>query len=55
MAKEIIEDLGDVARFVELKDCGHSPLVDRSGPVASSNHRIFGLMEIFSKINALMP
>ena len=28
MAKEIIEDLGDVARFVELKDCGHSPLVD---------------------------
>ena len=28
MAKEIMEDLGDVARFVELKDCGHSPLVD---------------------------
>jgi pimeloyl-ACP methyl ester carboxylesterase len=28
MVKELIEDLGDVARFVELKDCGHSPLVD---------------------------
>jgi pimeloyl-ACP methyl ester carboxylesterase len=28
MAKEIVEDLGDVARFIELKDCGHSPLVD---------------------------
>ena len=28
MAKEIIEDMGNVARFIELKDCGHSPLVD---------------------------
>ena len=28
MTKEIMEDLGDVARFVELKDCGHSPLMD---------------------------
>lgn len=28
MATEIMEDLGEHARFVELKDCGHSPLVD---------------------------
>lgn len=28
MTNEIIEDLGESARFVELKDCGHSPLVD---------------------------
>lgn len=28
MATEIMEDLGKNARFVELKDCGHSPLVD---------------------------
>ncbi|MGG7621610.1 intracellular short-chain-length polyhydroxyalkanoate depolymerase [Bacillus coreaensis] len=28
MAKEIMEDLGDHASFIELTDCGHSPLVD---------------------------
>ncbi|WP_071396234.1 intracellular short-chain-length polyhydroxyalkanoate depolymerase [Bacillus tuaregi] len=28
MVEEILEDLGSNARFVELKDCGHSPLVD---------------------------
>ncbi|MEH7249792.1 alpha/beta hydrolase [Neobacillus niacini] len=28
MTREIIEDLGEKATFVELKDCGHSPLVD---------------------------
>lgn len=28
MTAEIMEDLGENARFVELKDCGHSPLVD---------------------------
>jgi pimeloyl-ACP methyl ester carboxylesterase len=28
MTKELLHDLGDYARFVELKDCGHSPLVD---------------------------
>lgn len=28
MAKEIMEDLGENASFIELKDCGHSPLVD---------------------------
>lgn len=28
MAKEIVEDLGEKAKFVELKNCGHSPLVD---------------------------
>ena len=28
MAEEIIEDIGHSARFVELKDCGHSPLID---------------------------
>lgn len=28
MTKEIVEDLGEKARFVELKNCGHSPLVD---------------------------
>ena len=28
MTEEIIEDIGDTASFVELKDCGHSPLVD---------------------------
>ncbi|PKR76896.1 alpha/beta hydrolase [Halalkalibacillus sediminis] len=31
MAKEIVEDLGDLATFVELKDSGHSPLVDDMG------------------------
>ncbi|WP_010283461.1 intracellular short-chain-length polyhydroxyalkanoate depolymerase [Bacillus timonensis] len=28
MAKEIMADLGDNATFVELEDCGHSPLID---------------------------
>nr|WP_263325162.1 alpha/beta hydrolase [Neobacillus sp. Marseille-Q6967] len=28
MTKELVEDLGEKATFIELKDCGHSPLVD---------------------------
>ena len=28
MTKEIVQDLGGNARFIELKDCGHSPLID---------------------------
>jgi pimeloyl-ACP methyl ester carboxylesterase len=28
MTKELVDDLGAKAKFVELKDCGHSPLVD---------------------------
>lgn len=28
MTRELVEDLGGKAKFVELKDCGHSPLVD---------------------------
>jgi len=28
MTKEIMEDIGENGRFVELKDCGHSPLMD---------------------------
>ncbi|RDI47825.1 alpha/beta fold hydrolase [Falsibacillus pallidus] len=28
MAEEIMEDLGSNAEFKELKDCGHSPLID---------------------------
>jgi pimeloyl-ACP methyl ester carboxylesterase len=28
MTEEIVEDFGGRAKFVELKDCGHSPLVD---------------------------
>jgi pimeloyl-ACP methyl ester carboxylesterase len=28
MTQEILEDLGDKATYVELKNCGHSPLVD---------------------------
>ncbi|MEH7354582.1 alpha/beta hydrolase [Neobacillus drentensis] len=28
MTKEIVEDLGEKAIYIELKDCGHSPLVD---------------------------
>jgi len=28
MTKELVEDLGEKAAFIELKDCGHSPLVD---------------------------
>lgn len=28
MNEELLEDLGDKAKFVELKNCGHSPLVD---------------------------
>lgn len=31
MTQEIIEDLGENARFIELKNCGHSPLVDDLG------------------------
>lgn len=31
MTEEIIADLGPNAKFVELKDCGHSPLVDDLG------------------------
>lgn len=28
MAEEIVTDIGDNAQFIELKDCGHSPLID---------------------------
>ncbi|MFP7297483.1 alpha/beta fold hydrolase [Neobacillus niacini] len=28
MTRELVDDLGPKAKFVELKDCGHSPLVD---------------------------
>ncbi|NWQ39084.1 alpha/beta hydrolase [Bacillus sp. EB106-08-02-XG196] len=28
MTKELVDDLGPKAKFVELKDCGHSPLID---------------------------
>jgi pimeloyl-ACP methyl ester carboxylesterase len=28
MTQEILEDLGSKAKFIELKNCGHSPLVD---------------------------
>lgn len=28
MAGEILEDIGETAVFAELKDCGHSPLID---------------------------
>ncbi|KAB2336331.1 alpha/beta hydrolase [Cytobacillus depressus] len=28
MTKEIIEDLGEIATYVELEGCGHSPLID---------------------------
>lgn len=28
MTKELVDDLGPKAKFIELKDCGHSPLVD---------------------------
>jgi pimeloyl-ACP methyl ester carboxylesterase len=28
MTRELVEDLGPKAKFVELKDCGHSPLID---------------------------
>lgn len=28
MTKEIIHDIGENGKFVELKDCGHSPLMD---------------------------
>ncbi|MFJ7728094.1 alpha/beta fold hydrolase [Neobacillus sp. NPDC097160] len=28
MTEELVEDLGEKAAFIELKDCGHSPLVD---------------------------
>ncbi|MFP7444565.1 alpha/beta hydrolase [Bacillus infantis] len=31
MAREILEDIGSNAHFAELKDCGHSPLVDDIG------------------------
>lgn len=31
MTEEIIDDLNPNAKFVELKDCGHSPLVDNLG------------------------
>ncbi|WP_160724365.1 intracellular short-chain-length polyhydroxyalkanoate depolymerase [Bacillus sp. USDA818B3_A] len=28
MTKELVADLGEKAKFIELKNCGHSPLVD---------------------------
>jgi pimeloyl-ACP methyl ester carboxylesterase len=31
MTEEILEDLGERATYIELKDCGHSPLVDDLG------------------------
>nr|WP_309098861.1 alpha/beta hydrolase [Fredinandcohnia onubensis] len=39
MAKEIIEDLGDNATFVELEDCGHSPLIDNLDLLLSEMHK----------------
>ncbi|WP_147533162.1 alpha/beta fold hydrolase [Bacillus marasmi] len=31
MTQEIIADLGEIASYIELKNCGHSPLVDDLG------------------------
>lgn len=42
MAKEIMNDLGENARFIELKDCGHSPLVD---DLEQLNHVISEFLE----------
>lgn len=39
MAKEIIEDLGENATFVELEDCGHSPLIDNLDLLLSEMHK----------------
>ncbi|MEH7235560.1 intracellular short-chain-length polyhydroxyalkanoate depolymerase [Bacillus sp. JJ1562] len=38
MAEEIMEDLGDNATFVELEDCGHSPLIDNLGLLLKHMH-----------------
>ncbi|MFS0864163.1 alpha/beta fold hydrolase [Fredinandcohnia sp. 179-A 10B2 NHS] len=39
MAKEIMEDLGDNATFVELEGCGHSPLIDNLNLLLQHMHQ----------------
>ncbi|WP_453990549.1 intracellular short-chain-length polyhydroxyalkanoate depolymerase [Bacillus nitroreducens] len=39
MAQEIIEDIGENATFVELKDCGHSPLIDNLELLVNEMHK----------------
>ncbi|WP_097677905.1 intracellular short-chain-length polyhydroxyalkanoate depolymerase [Bacillus massilinigeriensis] len=42
MTKEIVEDLGEYARFVELEDCGHSPLIDDLQKLLNTITRFLG-------------
>lgn len=42
MAKETVDDLGDVAEFVELPDAGHSPFVDDLDAVLTEIERFLG-------------
>ncbi|WP_449539385.1 intracellular short-chain-length polyhydroxyalkanoate depolymerase [Ferdinandcohnia sp. Marseille-Q9671] len=46
MAKEILEDLGDNATFVELQDCGHSPLIDNLDLVLREMHTFIEQKEL---------
>ncbi|MDR4887117.1 alpha/beta hydrolase [Fredinandcohnia sp. QZ13] len=45
MAKEIMEDLGDNATFIELEDCGHSPLIDNLELLLKHMHEFIGKKE----------
>lgn len=43
MAEETMEDLGPNATFVELKDCGHSPLIDDLEQLATHIESFLGV------------
>lgn len=48
MQEEIMEDLGDNAQFIELVDCGHSPLVD---DLEQLTDRIESFLGVGSKVS----
>lgn len=44
MAKEMMEDLGKKAKFIELTDCGHSPLIDDLAQLLAHVEDFFGCL-----------
>lgn len=46
MAKEIMEDLGENATFVELEGCGHSPLIDNLHLLLQHMHQFLEQKEL---------
>ena len=46
MTKEIVEDLGEVGTFIELPDCGHSPLIDNLELLLNHMHKFMKQKEL---------